>query len=136
MGNISPKVFDLDLFRFFATRGYKLHSAKIIYDKETQKSKGFGYLNFHEEAEADRCLAEMNNETMDGKQILLSKKKNNDFDSKANVLVKNLPKEMDQKELNELFSRFGTIGSCKLEVYSDGTSRCFGYVQFENVEHA
>lgn len=65
---------------------------------------------------------------MDGKQIVLSKKRATDFDQKANVLVKNLPKEMDQKELSALFSVFGDIISCKLEVFNDGSSRNFGYV--------
>lgn len=37
---------------------------------------------------------------------------------------------MTQKGLNELFAQYGEIGSCKLEVFQDGTSRCFGYVQF------
>jgi hypothetical protein len=37
----------------------------------------------------------MNNAVIDGKQIVLSKKKDKDFDSKANILVKNLPKDMD-----------------------------------------
>lgn len=58
------------------------------------------------------------------------------FDSKANVLVRNLPKETDQKGLNAMFSEFGNIKSCKLEVYGNGESRGFGYVQFENVEVA
>lgn len=30
----------------------------------------------------------------------------------------------------ELFQEFGKIGSCKLEVFADGKSRGFGYVQF------
>jgi len=58
------------------------------------------------------------------------------FDSKANVLVRNLPKETDQKGLNAMFAEFGNIKSCKLEVYGSGESRGFGYVQFENVEFA
>lgn len=43
---------------------------------------------------------------------------------------------MDQKELSALFSPFGDIISCKLEVFNDGKSRNFGYVQFENKESA
>jgi RNA recognition motif-containing protein len=35
---------------------------------------------------------------------------------------------MDQKELSALFSPFGDIISCKLEVFNDGKSRNFGYV--------
>lgn len=30
----------------------------------------------------------------------------------------------------ELFQVYGKIGSCKLEVFADGKSRGFGYVQF------
>jgi RNA recognition motif-containing protein len=72
----------------------------------------------------------MNNALIDGRQVVLNKKKDSasNFDSKANVLVRNLPKETDQKELNILFSEFGTIKSCKLEVYGTGESRGFGYV--------
>jgi polyadenylate-binding protein len=44
--------------------------------------------------------------------------------------VRNLPKDLDQKQLMELFQEFGKIGSCKLEVFADGKSRGFGYVQF------
>lgn len=46
----------------------------------------------------------MNNATIDGKQIVLNKKKDSDFDLKANLVVRNLPKEMNQKELSDLFS--------------------------------
>jgi RNA recognition motif-containing protein len=74
----------------------------------------------------------MNNAMIDGKQIVLNKKKDSDFDLKANLVVRNLPKEMTQKELSDLFSLHGQIGSCKLEVFQDGTSRCFGYVQYMN----
>lgn len=70
---------------------------KVIFNKETKYSKGYGYLNFYAEDEAQRCLENMNNATIDGKQIVLSKKKDKDFDTKANIVVKNLPKELDQK---------------------------------------
>jgi len=50
--------------------------------------------------------------------------------------VRNLPKETDQKQLNDLFKQFGNIKSCKLEVYANGESRGFGYVQFETQDAA
>jgi len=43
---------------------------------------------------------------------------------------------MTQKELNEMFSQYGQIGSCKLETFQDGMSRCFGYVQYIKEEDA
>lgn len=113
-----------------------MQSAKVMFDKDTNKSLGFGYLNFIDEEESKKCMEEMNNQTINGKQIVLNKKKEQDFDSKANVIVRNLPKDIDQKQLMELFKEFGKIGSCKLEVFSDGQSRGFGYIQFLEAKSA
>jgi RNA recognition motif-containing protein len=38
-----------------------------MFDKELGKSRGHGYLNFHDKNEALRCLNEMNNTVLDGK---------------------------------------------------------------------
>jgi polyadenylate-binding protein len=43
---------------------------------------------------------------------------------------------MDQKALSDLFSKYGLIKSCKLEVFNEGESRGFGYIQFETPESA
>jgi polyadenylate-binding protein len=136
IGNLSPKTFDLDLYKFFKARGYAIAGVKVMFSKESRQSRGYGYLNFYAAEEAERCLEGMNNAVIDGKQIVLSKKKDKDFDSKANVLVKNLPKEMDQSALTKLFAEFGTIKSAKLEVFASGESRGFGYVQFETPDSA
>jgi RNA recognition motif-containing protein len=81
--------------KFFNTKGYKIASAKVMFDNETKRSKGFGYLNFYAQEEAIRCMEEMNNAVIDGRQVVLNKKKDSVFDSKANVLVRNLPKDTD-----------------------------------------
>lgn len=104
IGNLSNNTFDLDLYKYFTSRGFKLQGAKVMFDKETHRSKGFGYLNFNDTEEQERCLKEMNNAVIDGKQVVLNKKKDSEFDNKANLVVRNLPKEMNQKELNVLFS--------------------------------
>ena len=62
----------------------------------------------------------MNNVMMEGKQIVLNKKKGADFDSKANIVVRNIPKEMTQQDLSKLFGKFGKFFSCKVEVFKDG----------------
>jgi RNA recognition motif-containing protein len=36
--------FDLDLYKFVSAKGYKLKSAKVVLDKRTSKSRGYGYL--------------------------------------------------------------------------------------------
>lgn len=133
VGNLPKDSFyDLDLYKYFSTKGYKLRKAKVVLDRKTSKSYGYGYLTFNIEEEALRCLKEMNNASINGHQIVLSmKQKKDDFkslDEKANILVKNIDKEVKQGELYELFSQFGAIQSCKLESYTDGSSRGFAYI--------
>lgn len=130
IGNLSKDTYDLDLYKFFSSNGYTIQSAKVMFDKDTNKSLGFGYLNFREADEAQRCMENMNNQTINGKQIVLNKKKEQDFDKEANIIITNLPKDIDQKRLMELFQKYGKIASCKLDVYADGKSKGFGYVQF------
>ena len=58
------------------------------------------------------------------------------MDPKANVLVRNIALEVTQQELFDAFVKFGPIRSCKLEMFPDGKSRGFGYIQFESSETA
>lgn len=75
IGNLSKDTYDLDLYKFFSSNGYTIQSAKVMFDKDTNKSLGFGYLNFRDEEESKRCMEMMNNQTINGKQIVLNKKK-------------------------------------------------------------
>jgi polyadenylate-binding protein len=67
---------------------------------------------------------------------VLNNKKQTEFDSNANILVRNLSEEMTQGDLNNLFKEFGEIISCKLELGPDNKSRMYGYVQFSKSENA
>ena len=93
IGNLSNTTFDNDLFKFFKNKGYSLRNAQVMVNNETRKSKQYGYLNFYNEEEAKRCLREQNNAVINGKNIVLNEKKSNDFDSQANIHIKNLPRD-------------------------------------------
>jgi polyadenylate-binding protein len=129
----------LDLYKYFSSRGYKIQKSKVVLDKNTSKPRGYGYLTFYTQEEADRCISEMNNQVLDGQAIRLShqiQRGQEKYDEKANILIKNIDKEVTQQELFSAFAKFGNIISCKLESYPDGTSRGFAYVQYEKVEDA
>jgi len=114
-GNLTATTFDNDLFKFFKSKGYQIRNAQVMLDKESRKSKRFGYLNFYTEDEATRCLNEMNNATLNGIQVVLNKKKSTNFDSEANIIIRNIPKEMSQADIYSLSAQHGNIVSCKLE---------------------
>jgi RNA recognition motif-containing protein len=58
--------FDLDFYKFFSSKGYKIMNAKVVLHKRTSKPLGYGYLQFYSKDEAERCLQEMNNITLHG----------------------------------------------------------------------
>jgi polyadenylate-binding protein len=59
------------------------------------------------------------------------------FDEAANLLVKNIDKEVTQSGLYDIFKVHGDIVSCKLETFPDGkTSRGLAYIQYKVKESA
>ena len=86
---------DLDFFKFFTSKGYKVKNAKIVIDTKTNKSRGYGYLQFVDQSEADRCLKEMNNQTLMGLALRIVKSESNpSFNKDANLLVKNIAQDV------------------------------------------
>ena len=67
VSNLSFNVQDEDLREFFAPYG-EVISAKIINDKTTGKSRGFGFVEMNDES-AKRAIAELNDATVEGRNI-------------------------------------------------------------------
>jgi RNA recognition motif-containing protein len=68
VSNLSFNVQDEDLKGFFAEYG-EVSSARIIMDKFTQKSRGFGFVEMPNDAEAEKAIAELNGGVVEGRTI-------------------------------------------------------------------
>lgn len=53
-----------------------------------------------------------------------------------NIFVRKIPEDMKPKELEDFFSKFGTIKSLKISLNSDHSSRKYGFVCFADPAHA
>ena len=68
VGNLSWNLKDQDLSNLFATHG-EVSSAKIVTDKFTGRSKGFGFVEMSDDAAATKAIAELDGATVDGRTI-------------------------------------------------------------------
>jgi cold-inducible RNA-binding protein len=50
----------------------ELEDAVVIFDRETGRSKGFGFVTFINDADADRAVEEMHNATLGRRQIVVN----------------------------------------------------------------
>jgi RNA recognition motif-containing protein len=68
VGNLSYQMTDDDLHNAFAAYG-EVSSAKIIIDRETGRSKGFGFVEMPDDAEAEAAIKALDNSEIGGRSI-------------------------------------------------------------------
>ncbi len=68
VGNLSYGVTDESLKEFFEAVG-TVESAKVITDRETGRSRGFGFVEMSNEDEAKNAIDELNEKELDGRAI-------------------------------------------------------------------
>lgn len=71
VSNLDFNVQDEDLRAFFSPYG-EVSSAKIIMDKVSGRSRGFGFVEMPDDAAANKAIAELDNGTVEGRQIRVS----------------------------------------------------------------
>ncbi len=68
VSNLSYNVQDEDLREFFTEYG-EVSSAKVIMDKFTNRSKGFGFVEMPDETAAQKAIAELDGGLVEGRAI-------------------------------------------------------------------
>lgn len=68
VSNLSFNVKDEDLRGFFAEYG-EVSSAKIIMDRDTQRSRGFGFVEMPDDSAAQQAMSELNGGMVEGRAI-------------------------------------------------------------------
>ena len=71
VGNLSWNLKDQDLSNLFASHG-EVISAKIVNDKFTNRSKGFGFVEMPNDEQAQAAIAAMNGTEVDGRNIVVN----------------------------------------------------------------
>ncbi|XP_030495628.1 polyadenylate-binding protein 7 [Cannabis sativa] len=114
-------------------------SVRVCRDSQTGRSLRYGYTNFLNAKDALQAITTKNHSLLNGKQIRVMWANRDPGSRKSgigNVFVKNLCESIDNVRLQDLFSKFGYILSCKVNKYDDGKSKGHGFVQFDNEDSA
>ena len=71
VGNLAYGVTDADLQRMFEAHG-TVQSAQVIMDRDTNRSKGFGFVEMGSDQEAQAAIAAMNGKDVDGRALTVN----------------------------------------------------------------
>ncbi len=71
VGSLSWNVKDDDLSQFFASAGTVV-SASVITDRDSGRSKGFGFVEMSSDEEAKKAISELNGKELDGREITVN----------------------------------------------------------------
>ncbi|KAF3688901.1 RNA-binding protein 28 RNA-binding motif protein 28 [Channa argus] len=133
----------------------------VVREKGTEKCRGFGYVTYSMEDDAQRALKEIKD--YDGQKLFLTvakkkirdKKKTAPTDSasapkkceqqhkgfrkkqlKARLIIRNLSFKCSEDDLKAVFTKFGTVLEAKIPLKPDGKMRGFAFVMLKNVSQA
>jgi cold-inducible RNA-binding protein len=71
VGNLSYDVTDSDLQSMFEPHG-RVQSAQVIMDRDTGRSKGFGFVEMDSDQEAQAAIAAVNGKEMNGRTLTVN----------------------------------------------------------------
>lgn len=69
VGSLPFSITDDSLLQLFTERGYKPISARIITDRETGRSRGFGFVELGSDSDAARAIEEFNGLSVEGRAL-------------------------------------------------------------------
>jgi cold-inducible RNA-binding protein len=79
VGNLAFSMTDESLLQLFTGKGYKVGSARIITDRETGRSRGFGFVELGAEDDASKAIGEFNGMDIEGRALQVNEARPQEF---------------------------------------------------------
>ncbi len=71
VGNLSFRVTSEDLQEYFGAAG-AVESANVVYDRETGRSRGFGFVEMASDGDATAAISQFNGQEYDGRNMVVN----------------------------------------------------------------
>jgi len=138
--NLASTIDNKSLYDTFSMFGNIL-SCKVATSQKGDSLK-YGFVHYESDEAAEQAIKRVNGKVIANEKVTVSafksRKERGVSGSTAftNVYVKNIPAEIDEVKLNEMFAEHGVIQSCSISMDKEGKSRGFGFVNFEDADAA
>ncbi|KAL1838261.1 hypothetical protein VTJ49DRAFT_2854 [Mycothermus thermophilus] len=127
---------DDDLLHRYASRFGKVEQSKAIIDTSTGACKGFGFAKFADVRDSEKCIRgfyHLGYEVGFARESFNARLKAEGDETSTNLYLSNLPKRLNEAELNAIFAGYHVVSS-KILRDSMGNSRGVGFARFETRE--
>ncbi|KAH9601568.1 Polyadenylate-binding protein/Hyperplastic disc protein [Trypanosoma melophagium] len=138
VGDLDPAINEPQLVELFKPYGTILN-VRVCRDIITQRSLGYGYVNFDSPESAAKAMEALNFKRVGEKCVRIMWQQRDPalrYSGNGNIFVKNLKNEVDSRALSLIFKKFGDILSCKVMEDEGGKSRGYGFVHFKEDDAA
>ncbi|XP_037910588.1 ELAV-like protein 2 isoform X2 [Hermetia illucens] len=131
--NYLPQTMTQEEIRSLFSSIGEVESCKLIRDKVTGQSLGYGFVNYHRPEDAEKAINTLNGLRLQNKTIKVSIARPSSESIKgANLYVSGLPKNMTQPDLESLFSPYGRIITSRILCDNiTGLSKGVGFIRFD-----
>ncbi|KAK4178222.1 putative sporulation-specific protein 5 [Triangularia setosa] len=124
---------DDDLLHRYASRFGPVEQSKAIIDTATGACKGFGFAKFADVRDSEKCIRgfyHLGYEVGFARESFNARLKAEGDEGSTNLYLSNLPKRLNESELNAIFAGYHVVSS-KILRDSMGNSRGVGFARFE-----
>ncbi|CAH8624096.1 unnamed protein product [Schistosoma guineensis] len=136
--NYLPQTMSQEEMRILFSKIGKLASCKLIRDKLTGQSLGYGFVNYVDASDAERAIRALNKMRLQNKTIKVSLARPSCESIKgANLYICGLPKFMTESDLEKLFHPCGKIITSRILFDNNtGQSKGVGFIRFDQRHEA
>jgi len=135
--NYLPQNLTDDEFRMLFQRYGDVTASKVVRDRATGYSYGFGFIDYATEEEAERAVHALNGSQLQHKRIKVAFSRQGDNIKGANLYIRNLPKSATVEDVERAFAPYGTIVQTRvLTDQNTGQSKGVGFVLYSTKEEA
>ena len=148
--NLSYQTTEKQLAEYFGKYG-DVELSKIVYNKENNKSKGIGFVQFYEPESATKAMNDSSSLSLDGRVLKISysnersapkqtqtqphqSKPRSNNNSKYSIFVANLNFDSNEQGIRNFFKDCGKITGVRIAKSANGKSRGFAHVDFDSQE--